>query len=131
MGKLLLVGCGKMGGAMLDGWLARGLAAEDVIRSWAGSFMVSERTGPRTSDFRPQTPDLRLRHRRLLDCFLLPVCEKLKTAIDWGLLRHARRSLPSCLQNAHCLKKSGTHTWWPNRAVGLLSFTSICIWFMR
>jgi pyrroline-5-carboxylate reductase len=31
MGKLLLVGCGKMGGAMLDGWLARGLAASDVI----------------------------------------------------------------------------------------------------
>ena len=31
MAKLLLVGCGKMGGAMLDGWLARGLAASDVI----------------------------------------------------------------------------------------------------
>jgi len=31
MGKLLLVGCGKMGGAMLDGWLARGLAVADVI----------------------------------------------------------------------------------------------------
>jgi pyrroline-5-carboxylate reductase len=31
MGKLLLVGCGKMGGAMLDGWLARGLSAADVI----------------------------------------------------------------------------------------------------
>jgi pyrroline-5-carboxylate reductase len=31
MGKLLLVGCGKMGGAMLDGWLARGLAASDVV----------------------------------------------------------------------------------------------------
>lgn len=31
MGKLLLVGCGKMGGAMLDGWLTRGLAASDVI----------------------------------------------------------------------------------------------------
>lgn len=31
MGKLLLVGCGKMGGAMLDGWLARGLAAGEVV----------------------------------------------------------------------------------------------------
>lgn len=31
MGDLLLVGCGKMGGAMLEGWLARGLAASDVI----------------------------------------------------------------------------------------------------
>ena len=31
MGKLLLVGCGKMGGAMLDGWLARGLRAADIV----------------------------------------------------------------------------------------------------
>jgi pyrroline-5-carboxylate reductase len=31
MTRLLLVGCGKMGGAMLDGWLARGLGASDVI----------------------------------------------------------------------------------------------------
>jgi len=31
MGKLLLVGCGKMGGAMLDGWLSRGLAASDAL----------------------------------------------------------------------------------------------------
>lgn len=31
MGKLLLVGCGKMGGAMLEGWLSRGVAASDVI----------------------------------------------------------------------------------------------------
>lgn len=31
MGKLLLVGCGKMGGAMLDGWLSRGLATADVL----------------------------------------------------------------------------------------------------
>lgn len=28
--KLLLVGCGKMGGAMLEGWLARGLAPDRV-----------------------------------------------------------------------------------------------------
>jgi pyrroline-5-carboxylate reductase len=31
MTKLLLVGCGKMGGAMLEGWLARGLSASDVV----------------------------------------------------------------------------------------------------
>jgi pyrroline-5-carboxylate reductase len=30
-GKLLLVGAGKMGGAMLEGWLSRGLDAGDVI----------------------------------------------------------------------------------------------------
>ncbi len=29
-GPLVLVGCGKMGGALLDGWLARGLAAEEA-----------------------------------------------------------------------------------------------------
>jgi pyrroline-5-carboxylate reductase len=29
--KLLLVGCGKMGGAMLEGWLARGLTVADAI----------------------------------------------------------------------------------------------------
>ena len=30
-GKLVLVGAGKMGGAMLEGWLASGLKADDVI----------------------------------------------------------------------------------------------------
>lgn len=30
-GKLLLVGCGKMGGAMLEGWLEQGLKPADVV----------------------------------------------------------------------------------------------------
>jgi pyrroline-5-carboxylate reductase len=30
-GPLVLVGCGKMGGALLRGWLAHGLAATDVL----------------------------------------------------------------------------------------------------
>ena len=30
-GRLLLVGCGKMGGALLDGWLAQGIAAADIV----------------------------------------------------------------------------------------------------
>jgi pyrroline-5-carboxylate reductase len=30
-GPILLVGCGKMGGALLQGWLARGLKAADVV----------------------------------------------------------------------------------------------------
>ena len=30
MGKLLLVGCGKMGGALLRGWLARGVDPREV-----------------------------------------------------------------------------------------------------
>ncbi|MDP6343336.1 MAG: pyrroline-5-carboxylate reductase [Alphaproteobacteria bacterium] len=30
-GPLLLVGCGKMGGALLGGWLARGVSAADVV----------------------------------------------------------------------------------------------------
>ncbi|HSV29584.1 MAG TPA: pyrroline-5-carboxylate reductase, partial [Candidatus Omnitrophota bacterium] len=31
MTKVLLVGCGKMGSAMLAGWLDRGLAPADVV----------------------------------------------------------------------------------------------------
>ncbi|MFC3677870.1 pyrroline-5-carboxylate reductase [Ferrovibrio xuzhouensis] len=31
MTKILLVGCGKMGGALLAGWLNRGIAAADVV----------------------------------------------------------------------------------------------------
>jgi pyrroline-5-carboxylate reductase len=31
IGQVLLVGCGKMGGALLDGWLARGLSPSDAI----------------------------------------------------------------------------------------------------
>jgi pyrroline-5-carboxylate reductase len=48
MAKLLLVGCGKMGGAMLEGWLARGLAASDVV--------VAEPA----EAIRPKTPGLRV-----------------------------------------------------------------------
>ncbi len=31
MTRILLVGCGKMGGALLDGWLDRGLSPQDII----------------------------------------------------------------------------------------------------
>ena len=31
MGKLLLVGCGKMGGALLEGWLGRGVPPSDIV----------------------------------------------------------------------------------------------------
>ena len=48
MGKLLLVGCGKMGGAMLDGWLARGLAAEDVIVAEPVDALRPRKPGLRT-----------------------------------------------------------------------------------
>jgi len=30
-GPLILVGCGKMGGAMLEGWLKRGASAQDIV----------------------------------------------------------------------------------------------------
>ncbi|WIM10441.1 pyrroline-5-carboxylate reductase [Enhydrobacter sp.] len=79
MGKLLLVGCGKMGGAMLEGWLARGLAPADVIvaepveglrprkpglRTVASTAEVSETPGIVVLAVKPQTmdavlPDLR------------------------------------------------------------------------
>ncbi|MBP2230693.1 pyrroline-5-carboxylate reductase [Azospirillum agricola] len=51
--SLLLVGCGKMGGAMLDGWLASGVASRVVVvdtaglpESLAGNPAVSAATGP-------------------------------------------------------------------------------------
>ena len=79
MGKLLLVGCGKMGGAMLDGWLARGLPAAEVIvaepvealrpkkpglRAVASTSEVSERPDVIVLAVKPQSmdavlPDLR------------------------------------------------------------------------
>jgi pyrroline-5-carboxylate reductase len=49
MGKLLLVGCGKMGGAMLDGWLARGLAAADVIVAEPVEALRPKKPGLRTA----------------------------------------------------------------------------------
>ena len=45
MGKLLLVGCGKMGGAMLEGWLARGVAASDVIVAEPAEALRPKRAG--------------------------------------------------------------------------------------
>jgi pyrroline-5-carboxylate reductase len=61
MGKLLLVGCGKMGGAMLDGWLARGLAASDVLVAEPVETLRSKRPGLRalasTSEV-GETPEL-------------------------------------------------------------------------
>lgn len=43
MTKILLVGCGKMGGALLAGWLDRGIAPDDVvvIRPSAGAASAS------------------------------------------------------------------------------------------
>ena len=45
MGKLLLVGCGKMGGAMLDGWLARGLVASDVVVAEPAEALRPKKSG--------------------------------------------------------------------------------------
>ncbi len=41
-GPLLLVGCGKMGGALLRGWLARGVAVEDVVVVEPGAAMAAQ-----------------------------------------------------------------------------------------
>jgi pyrroline-5-carboxylate reductase len=77
MAKLLLVGCGKMGGAMLEGWLARGLAASDVVvaepaealrpgnvRGFSSTAEVGETPGIVVLAVKPQSmdgvlPDLR------------------------------------------------------------------------
>jgi len=57
---LLLVGCGKMGGAMLAGWLERGLARAVVVEPnagaterFAGRVSVVAEAGAIPADFRP------------------------------------------------------------------------------
>ncbi len=45
MGDLLLVGCGKMGGAMLEGWLARGLSCRGCRRRRAGRCAAAAHVG--------------------------------------------------------------------------------------
>jgi pyrroline-5-carboxylate reductase len=61
MGKLLLVGCGKMGGALLAGWLSRGMAPADVIVVEPAEGLRPHQAGLRTvaatSDVR-ETPEI-------------------------------------------------------------------------
>ncbi len=47
MTKLLLVGCGKMGGAMLEGWLSQGVPAADIVVAEPAEAL------------RPKTPGIR------------------------------------------------------------------------
>jgi pyrroline-5-carboxylate reductase len=60
--KLALVGCGKMGGAMLDGWLAGDIAAADVvvIEPFEGATVPDGVTRVATADEIPDgfTPDI-------------------------------------------------------------------------
>jgi pyrroline-5-carboxylate reductase len=44
-GRLLLVGCGKMGGAMLRGWLARGVPAGDITVVEPNAAMIGDVAG--------------------------------------------------------------------------------------
>lgn len=46
-GDILLVGCGKMGGALLDGWLDQGIAASDihVVEPESAAVQAAHRTG--------------------------------------------------------------------------------------
>lgn len=44
-GQLLLVGCGKMGGALLRGWLQRGVAARDVFVVEPNAAMLGDLSG--------------------------------------------------------------------------------------
>src|SRR5882672_10420809 len=48
MGKLLLVGCGKMGGAMFDGWLARGMTPTAAIVAEPVEALRPAKSGLRT-----------------------------------------------------------------------------------
>lgn len=61
MGKLLLVGCGKMGGAMLDGWLARGLKPSDVVAAEPAEAIRPKKPGLRavaSSSEVSETPEI-------------------------------------------------------------------------
>ncbi len=61
MGKLLLVGCGKMGGAMLEGWLARGIAASDGVVAEPAEAIRPKKPGLRvvaSSAELSETPDI-------------------------------------------------------------------------
>ncbi len=60
-GPLLLVGCGKMGGALLDGWLKRGAAKEDlaVIEPHAASAERATAGGVRTAATAQELGDMR------------------------------------------------------------------------
>ena len=57
-GPILLVGCGKMGGALVSGWRARGVAAERIVivepaeaaRSAAGKLGVMVLAAPPAAD---------------------------------------------------------------------------------
>lgn len=85
-GRLLLVGCGKMGGAMLEGWLASGTAPDDVvvIEPGAGQAAAIARLGVRTvaatdevpADFRP-------------DIVILAVKPQVMDGVVAGLVAHA------------------------------------------
>ena len=57
-GTLLLVGAGKMGGAMLEGWLALGMAAKNVVvlePQPAGEIAALTRARPASQSVRPAT----------------------------------------------------------------------------
>lgn len=57
-GHLLLVGCGKMGGAMLRGWLQRGVRAADVtvVEPYAGPIADLAASGMRIVDDAQKLP---------------------------------------------------------------------------
>jgi pyrroline-5-carboxylate reductase len=77
-GALLLAGCGKMGGALLGGWLARGLSADEITvvepdgktaKAVSGRYGVRAVSGPGDldDDFRPATVVLALKPQTMDD----------------------------------------------------------------
>src|SRR6476646_9786545 len=61
IGEILLVGCGKMGGAMLEGWLARGIVRNaTVVEPGPGAAGFAGRPGiVHHVDAKSLAPDLR------------------------------------------------------------------------
>lgn len=82
MTRVLLVGCGKMGGAMLDGWLDLGLAAGDIVvvdpeeakRASRPQIRVVAGHDQIPADFRPQVVVLAVKPQ-MMDAVLPPYAD--------------------------------------------------------
>ena len=96
---LLLVGCGKMGGAMLAGWLERGLRRCGGGRALCGRRRCLRRKGARGGERRPKSPDgfrpgavvLAIKPQEAMAT--LPACRPLRRARHGVPFHHGRANV--------------------------------------
>ena len=105
MGKVLLVGCGKMGGAILEGWLAHGHAASEAVVAEPVEAIRPRRPGLRvvaSSSEVSETPDL----------VVLAVKPQLMDSVLPDLRRFAEQVLPAVAEHPvkpRCIVGRGDH----------------------